>query len=419
MNNYQNSAMKEIERLSDLLTLYDIIDKSGLYDRINYDDGTLEIQLTKDIREISDTLESEKIHYDKSSNKSFEVKIDKNYILFFQDKRSFYDRINNTNLILDNRNLFIWDYDKSCLLHENFNIENAIASRTQAGDFIANVVQYRDFLKLFLDEKSQLIELEKAHPRNELFIVSKGNEKLLVKLNYNRTVDELYSKKFEYLNIEQFSERIQNEAWLACFKNTVCAFFDQQAEHKRTFQWLYENFFYLFANTEKSYFLYISQFSFDKISKQFKKDREHYYNSLNEYQNKISGQLISIPLTIGAALLSSNFVTNNGVANSSVTALISAYVIFVMGTISFILVDLNKLKNDISDENDALKTMYTDIYENFEKDFKFIMKKTKFLVLFGVILLLLFGLVLLVVWFAPLSSPSKEVFFTQRLFSSN
>lgn len=411
--------MKEIKCLSDLLILYDIIDKSGLYDSINYNDGILEIQLTKDISEISDRLEAEKIDYDRSSNKSFEVIIDKNYVFFFPDKKTFYDRINNTDLILNNKSLFIWDCDKSFLLYENFNIENAIANRTQSGDFIANVVQYRDFLKLFLDEKSQLIELEKAHPRNELFIVSKGNEKLLVKLNYNRTEDELYSKKFEYVNLEQFSVRIQNEAWLSCFKNTVCAFFDQQAEHKRTFQWLYENFFYLFANTEKSYFLYISQFSFDKISKQFKKDREHYFNSLNEYQNKISGQLISIPLTIGAALLSSNFETNNGLANSSVTILISAYVIFVMGTISFILVDLNKLKNDICGENDALKSMYNDIYENFEKDFKFIIKKAKFLMLFGIFLLLLFGLVLAVVWFAPLSTPSKEVFFTQRLFSSN
>lgn len=411
--------MKEINLLSDLSTLYDIIDKSGLFDSINYEDGTLEIQLKKDISEIGDRLEKEKFSYDRSSNKSFEVKIDKNYILFFQDKRSFYDRINNTDIILKNKSIFIWDCNNSYLLYENFTIENATAHRTQSGDFIANVVQYRDFLKLFLDEKNQLIELEKAHPRNELFIISRGNEKLLVKLNYNRTEEELYSKRFEYLNLEQFSERIRNEAWLSCFKNTVCAFFDQQAEQKRIFKWLYENFFYLFANTEKSYFLYISQFSFDKISKQFKRDREHYFNSLNEYQNKISGQLISIPLTIGAALLSNNFITNNGLANSSVTFLISAYVIFVMGTIAFILVDLIKLKKDIMEESDALKTMYTDLYEYFEKDFKFIKRKASLLKLFGIFLFLLFGIVLTIVWFAPLSSPSKELFFTQGLFLFN
>jgi len=405
--------MKEIDNLSDLLLLHDIIEKSSLFDSIDYNDGTIEIQLTKDISEISNDLENAKIEYEKSGSKSFEIKIDRNEVLFFLDKVSFYDRLNNTDLCLIGKNIFIWDCDNSCLLYENFTIEKAIAERTKPGDFIANVVQYRDFLKVFLDQQNQLIELDKAHPRNEIFIASKGDEKLLVKLFYQKIVEELYSKKFEYLNIEQFSERIKNEAWLSCFKNTVCAFFDQQSEPKKTFLWLYENFAYLFANTEKSYFLYISKFSFDKISRQFKKDREHYFNSLGEYQNKLSGQLISIPLTIGAALLSNNFVTNNGLANSSVIFLISAYVIFVMGTIGFVLVDLVKLKSDIRDENDALKKMYTEIYENFKRDFTHILRKSVFLIVFGFFLLVLFAIVLYIVWFALISSSPEEVLFVQ------
>ncbi|MGJ1507884.1 hypothetical protein [Sphingobacterium siyangense] len=403
--------MKEIDNLSDLLQLHDIIERSSLFDSVNYYGDILEIQLTGDISEISADLESAKIEYDKSGSKSFEVKIDRDHILLFLDEMSLYDGLNNNDLSLIGKNIFIWTFDTSCLLYENFTIENAIQNTNNNGNFLLNVVQYRDFLKIFLNEENQLIELNKVHPRNEIFIASRGDEKLLVKLGYDKIIEELYHKQFEFIDIKKFSERIKNDEWLACFKNTVCAFFDQQSESKRTFRWLYENFAYLFANTEKSYFLYISKFSFDKISRQFKKDREHYFNSLGEYQNKLSGQLISIPLTIGAALLSNNFVTNNGLANNSVIFLISAYVIFVMGTIFFILFDLRKLKNDINGENNILKEIYTDIYDNFKKDFAYILNKSKFLIGFGIFLLLLFIAVLLIIWFAPISSSPKEVLF--------
>ena len=403
--------MKKIDNLSDLLILHDIIEKSTFFQSISYNNGTVEIQLTNDLSEISDSLLKRGIEYEKSGSRSFEVGIEKDQVLFFKDKLSFYDRVCLSNLSILSKNIFIWDCDESCLLYENFTIEDALVNKSKSGGFIANVVQYRDFLALFLDTGLGLIELDKAHPKNELFVASKGDENLLVKLSYKKIVEELYNKKFEHIDILRFSGRITNEEWLACFKNTVCAFFDQQSESKRTFLWLYENFAYLFANTEKSYFLYISKFSFDKISRQFKKDREHYFNNLNEYQNKLSGQLISIPLTIGAALLSNNFVTNNGLASNSVMFLISAYVVFVMGTIGFVVVDLIKLKNDILVENKALKNMYTEIHNNFEKDFTFILRKSRFLIGFAWFLLLLFIIVLLIVWFAPISSSPKEVLF--------
>lgn len=411
MTNYQNNAMKEIENLSDLLKLYDIIERSSFFDSVNYNGDILEIQLTGNISEISADLENAKIQYDKSGSKSFEVKIDRDQILLFPDEMSLYDRLNNNNLSLIGKNIFIWTFDKSYLLYENFTIENAIRNPNNNAVFLLNVVQYRDFLKIFLREENGLIELNKVHPRNELFITSKGDEKLLIKLGYDKVIKDLYYKDFDYIDINQFLERIKNDEWLACFKNTVCAFFDIQSEPKRTFRWLYENFAYLFANTEKSYLLYISKFSFDKISRQFKKDREHYFNNLSEYQNKLSGQLISIPLTIGAALLSNNFVTNNGLAISSVIFLISAYVVFVMGTIAFVVVDLIKLKNDIKGENDTLKNMYSEIHDNFKRDFRYILRKSRFLIGFAWFLLALFIIVLIIVWFAPISSSPKEVLF--------
>lgn len=403
--------MKGIDNLSDLLKLYNIVEKSSLFDSASYNGGILEILLTGDISEISADLESAKIEYDKSGSKSFEIKIDREQILLFLDEMSLYDRLNNNDLSLIGKNIFIWTFDTSCLLYENFTIENAIQNPSNNGDFLLNVIQYRDFLKIFLNEEKQLIELNKVHPRNEIFIASRGDEKLLVKLGYDKVVKDLYYKDFEFIDIKQFLERIKNDEWLACFKNTVCGFFDQQSEPKRTLRWLYENFAYLFASTEKSYFLYISKFSFDKISRQFKKDREQYFNSLGGYQNKLSGQLISIPLTIGAALLSNNFVTNNGLANNSVIFLISAYVIFVMGTILFILFDLRKLKKDIQDENNMLKQMYTEIYDNFKGDFTYILSKSKFLIWFGWLLLFIFLGVLFIILFAPISSSPKGVLF--------
>ncbi|VTR43643.1 hypothetical protein [Sphingobacterium thalpophilum] len=400
--------MKKIDNLSDLLLLHEIIEKSKVLQDIRYENGSLEIELKEDISAITSDLQSSNIDFDKSGSKIIEINIDKSQILFFQNKDTFYDRVCSNNLSLDGRDIFIWDYDKTCILYENFSKERAANDETKNGGFILNVVQYRDLLNIFLDIKNQLIELEKAHPQNELFFASKGDDNLLVKINYQKKVDELYNRKFEYLNIDKFLERINNQEWLACFKNTICAFFDKQSDSKKTFFWLYENFEYLFANTEKSYFLYISKFSFDKISKLFKKDQEQYFNSLNDYQNKLSGQLISIPLTIGAALLSSNFVTNNGLANSFVVYLISAYVIFVMGTIGFVFFDLIKLKKDITDERDNFQKRYSNIYENFKQDFDYILCKSRWMIGFAVFLLVLFLSILLIVWIGPTEELKKD-----------
>ncbi|TYR31251.1 hypothetical protein FXV77_21105 [Sphingobacterium phlebotomi] len=403
----------KIDDLSDLLVLQEIIEESGFFKDVNYSSGTIEILMTEKVEIISNKLDEVAIPYTTLSSKSIGVQVDRNELHFFKDSKAFYDRVCLNGLSLAGKSIFIWAWNNSSLLYENFSIEDTLANKTKAGDFIANVVQYRDVLTLFLDVDNDLIELDRPIPQNELFITSKGDEKLLVKLTYQKIVERLYSNKFEFIDQENFSKRIKNEEWLACFKNTVCAFFDQQSEAKRTFLWLYENFAYLFANTEKSYFLYISKFSFDKISRQFKKDREHYFNNLSEYQNKLSGQLISIPLTIGAALLSNNFVTNNGLASNSVIFLISAYIVFVMGTIGFVLVDLIKLKNDIRVENDALKNMYTEIHDNFKGDFTYILRKSRFLIGFAWFLLSLFVIVLIVIWFAPISVPPSEVILAQ------
>lgn len=400
--------MKKIDNLSDLLLLHEIIEKSKILQEIRYENGSLEIELEEDISAVTSHLRRSNIDFDKFGSKIIGVYIDKSQILFFEDKDTFYDRVCSNNLSIDGRDIFIWDYDKTCILYENFTKEGAANDKTKNGDFIFNVIQYRDLLNIFLDDNNQLIELEKVYPQNELFFASKGDDNLLVKINYQKKVYELYSRKFEFLNIDQFSERIKNREWLACFKNTICAFFDKQSDSKKTFFWLYENFAYLFANTEKSYFLYVSKFSFDKIFKQFKKDQEQYFNSLNDYQSKLSGQLISIPLTIGAALLSSNFVTNNGVANSSVTYLISAYVLFVMGTIVFVFFDLIKLKKDISDERDNFQKMYSNIYETFKRDFAYILCKSKWMIGFAVFLFVLFLSVLLIVWIGPIEEVKKD-----------
>lgn len=395
--------MTKICNLDDVIRLRNVIESTKSYDGLDFGaGGVLEIHLTMSLDKISSELDKIDLKYRKSANKSFEIEIDTMEIAFYKDKSTFCDKVSEKNFGLEGKNIFIWEFDNSYLVYRDFSRRAAMAERTEFGDFILNVLQYRDLLEVFIDEENLLVEFDRIkHPHNELFIVSKGDEKLLIRLAYKKVVHELYSKRFEPIDHDKFIQRLENEEWVACFKNTVCAFFDHQSESKKTFLWLYENFAYLFANTEKSYLLYVSKFSFDKISKEFRKDQGQYFNSLNDYQNKLSGQLISIPLTIGAALLSDNFVANNGDARGSLVFLISAYVIFVMGTIGFVLADLIRLRRQIKKEKAHFQTVYEGIYTDFKKDFEFLLRKSRLMLVFAVFLLFLFIGVLIVVWFEP------------------
>ncbi len=391
-----------------LLEIYEVLSSEKIHSRIEITKQKLDVSLSKKHSEIAPKLAKISAYYTTSGSRNIEILIDSSTILLFEDSSSFLDHVCILKNPLEGFHIFIWSWGGTFLVYENFSRLVAQQNRTKKGDYLVNVLQYSETIQIFLDEHYSLIELNREVPTKAMFIVSKGDEKLLVKLDYSAIPNNLQERLFEAFDLDLFTRQLAIEEWLACYKNTLCAFFNEQSESRRNFMWLYENFNYLYSATQKSYSLFVSKFSFDKVFKQFKKDQEQYFSSLNEYQNKLSGQLVTIPLTIGAALLSDNFFDNNGLNHNIYLALLTGYVVFVMATIMFVYFDLRKIRAELKQERSYLQDKADTVFEKLKSDFSFLLRKSFLMQLFAIFLLLVFIVALVAVWSTPEVPISKD-----------
>lgn len=75
-----------------------------------------------------------------------------------------------------------------------------------------------------------------------------------------------------------------------------------QALGNRSLAILYGNFNFILEQSNRNYQLYIDKFSFNTIRQEYRTEKNNYFESLDTAQNKISAQIISIPLSLGASI---------------------------------------------------------------------------------------------------------------------
>lgn len=362
-----------IASLGQLKTLwYFVKDCDG---NVEVSDSVFEVTFSKENQEkFKGLIDKEGISVTTPNARRVDIQFDKNTIEVFKSEEEFLDRFDLMPNILKDKLGFIFDFRGSYLAYD-YQTKETYGEKSDE-HFIDQVFQYREILEIFLTSESNIIKINRPTAvGSEMIVVVDGETKLLTNIGYKRIDLEAYSYPYTEYPIETFKTKIKLDAWLTCFKSEVCKFIDGQSEVNKTFKRLYLDFDYIFNLAERNYQLYLSKFSFDKIRKQFKTEKSRYFEGLNEAQSKIAAQVIAIPLTIGAAVLSANVFQDVKVPTGLISIAIATYSAFVIWVILIHLHDIRKIGRDLKAEEREIKKHYSGLFDEFKDEFCFLRTK--------------------------------------------
>lgn len=313
------------------------------------------------------------------SQKSFALNNIAQNLIFYDNLNSLFDKLKLDTSVLNTSNIIVFDENGSYLYYDHVSKEiESNLSLPNYKSLFSHFLQYTSLLALFLEEKGRLIEIEKDTLKGqELIILSKGEDKLITSINYLGIDRDVFNYPFSDYQLDKFEIKLKIDEWLACFKNTLCQFMELQLEEKRTFGNLYNNFSYVFNQTEKNYQLYVSKFSFDKIRKQFKAEKNNYFEGLNLAQDKISSQIISIPISLGASIYSFFQLEANYQTLVLIFISVCLYSLFITYVLIMSIYDVKKIGKDSDEERKNLIKYYPDLFIHYKSDFKFMKNKQR------------------------------------------
>jgi hypothetical protein len=253
----------------------------------------------------------------------------------------------------------------------------------QAGKIASWMNNYRLYaalLKLFKGSDI-LVEFDDA-VKNRLMIVDNGKEKNNATVTYQNFDPRLLTKQVQ-LDLAEIDGRINDSArpnnseWLAIFRHNIVNLISAQEEDGKTFTEIFLNIAFIIQNTSRDYEIYLSGFSFDKISKELKEDRQKYFNDLYQAQDKIKSQVIAVPLAVGTSIYA--FFQLNITFGTFIFLLvaIAIYIAFIWWYLILYERDLTKLRSDIKTDSDKFKANYPKVFELFKSDFDYITGKVK------------------------------------------
>jgi hypothetical protein len=207
-------------------------------------------------------------------------------------------------------------------------------------------------------------------------IIDNGKEKNVATVQYSKYDPRIFSKHIA-LQIDTLTAKVKNREWASIFKHHIVKLINSQENDYQKFTEIFLNIQFLIASTEQDFEIYVSEFSFEKISKALKADKEKYFNELSQSQEKIRSQMISVPLTLGTTVYGFFQLT---VSKSTMWFIIGALGIYIVFVIWYLLLydgDLMFLKKEVDQDSSKFEDIYPKIYNLFKDDFAYIKSKIK------------------------------------------
>lgn len=199
--------------------------------------------------------------------------------------------------------------------------------------FISNQIAYRQFVKQ-LKSKTFSDDYNDISRQILLYSIDKGVYKIDLPI-LDPILDD--SKDFYYF-VDLFLIKCQSIDFILHFKNQLYNLPIIAEENK--IQYIISVLSELINKADMEYQLFSKKFSFKKLRTELRQEKEIYFKSLTEVISKITTQIISVPISISAALLASY--KSDGWLQVLILIVFWGYIIFVLK-----IHDL--YKNDVSD----------------------------------------------------------------------
>jgi hypothetical protein len=167
-------------------------------------------------------------------------------------------------------------------------------------------------------------------------------------------------------------------------------------------------------SSENDYQLYIKNFSFEKFKTDLQKEKEKYFLWLREIQNKLSGQIVSVPLAFSASIFATYKLEKDFYLLYFVGAAFFVYLIFTFFTLHYYYKDNSDLRSDIQRDKNLLIEASGIKADDIKIEFNKIENRSKriksFLILFIVSVTLLALIFFLYLYFQiGISKPTKPI----------
>lgn len=387
-------------KIEDLITLQNkILSTQGEISH-SPNEITFHFNLDKSLSELKEVILRLNIGIIDENPKSLTIEDNQGDIILFENLISCFDKLDRDITILETKNIFVFDEKGDYIFYEFNSRKTFTNSKYEYLKFaIDNFSQRKILLEIFLDLNNKIIEFKRSRLENdELIIASNIDKKALTIIEY-KTYNSTKLNYFILLPLLEFKNKISSDDWLACFKNTICEYLHLQQNNK-SFDIIYTNFNYILNLTEKNFQLYISKFSFDKIRKQFRVEKNSYFEGLNTAQNKISNQIISIPISLGASIYSFFQLEADFITLILIYSSVIIYIFFITYVIIMNLYDIRKIDCDSKEEEGNMKNHYPDLLIDYAVDFRFMRNKIRriYFLAWAIILALVITIILITIF---------------------
>nr|WP_288882977.1 hypothetical protein [uncultured Pedobacter sp.] len=402
-----------------------IITNTGEFEKISFQaqdiDFYFKLATGPARQELKDLLKALDIDYDdqgkiisaKTKSRTENVVIYPNYDGLFS---AIYGKLElaaqSSFFVLDQHNHDFYYYDQPSQNQPEWMIDNG---RLQDVFWMKNFRLYLPLLKIFREGRhiSEFDDIIKKR----ILIIDNGKERNFANVSYNIFDRRLFSKRIQF-NDKDFSNRLSaaenpdNRDWLAIFKHNAVSLLSAQEDENKTFTELFLNLPFLIQNADRDYVIFMSGFSFEKIKKELKEEKQKYFDDLNQAQEKIKGQVIAVPLSIGTSIYALFQITASEMTYWCILAMVGIYIGFICWYLALYDSDLRKLRADIQLDSSKFEEKYPKVFEMFKADFKYIKKKVRAVLILShvikIVIILDWIALLLYIWFVIRNQPDHE-----------
>lgn len=204
--------------------------------------------------------------------------------------------------------------------------------------FILNQIAYKHFVKLL---KSNLFADDYNNISNQLFLYSLDKGVYKIKIPSPAPILDDKSNFYELVNL--FSIKYKSTDFILHFKNQLYNL-PVIAENKRV-EYIVSVLSELIHDADMEYQLFSKRFSFKKLRTELRQEKETYFKSLTEVLSKITTQIISVPISISAAVLASY--KSEGWLQILILIVFWGYTFFVLKIHGMYLNDINDLERTL------------------------------------------------------------------------
>lgn len=248
-----------------------------------------------DRREVNKSLSQLNISFDAVGTSDISINL-RQFPSLFYDRDHFLRESINQSVFDSNIGILFYAPDKF-LFYESSSCNVYVNSDITTDSFIENTRYYLKFYSLF--EAVGISEYDSS-ANHEFILVDPEKGKFILGYPVVPPIFQLgISLKDKYSKFEKMNDR---QEFRLLFKRKVIESL-APFEHDQRFPKFAENIETIIRDTENDYEVFLRKFNFDELKKNFRKERDEYFEQVRDIVERLLSKVVSIPISVSAAAI--------------------------------------------------------------------------------------------------------------------